>query len=141
MKRILTFTLAFALVAFVFSSCSKDKKENGELKTLEGTQWATTGPQTIEGEVHRVELNFTTGKAFTMVHIWDGEPSQFEGEYVYNKPNITLNARFVGGGEAPILTTTKIKVKEYTFHGTINGKTMTLNLGSGGQIPIVINMK
>ncbi len=129
MKRILTVTLVFAIVAFVFSSCSKDKKENGESKTLEKTQWTTNGPQTIGSNTHEVELNFTTGNSFTMVHIWDSFPNQFVGEYVYNKPNITLNAELKRDGTL------------YTFKGTINGKTMTLNLGDKGEIPIVINMK
>ena len=129
MKKILTFTLVLALTAFIFSSCSKDKKENEELKTLEGTSWATTGPQTIGSDTHEVELNFIDGKSFTLSHILGSATYNFEGNYVYEKPNITLNAELVASGD------------RHTFKGTINGKTMTLNLGSMGEIPIVLNMK
>ena len=130
MKKILTVTLVLALVAFVFSSCSKDKKENEELKTLEGTEWGTNGEFTdTDGSKHQVKLNFIDGKSFTLSHIidYDGSPitHTFTGDYVYEKPNITLNAELVPSGEP------------YTFKGTIEGKTMTIELSR----TFVINMK
>ena len=141
MKRILTFTLAFALVAFVFSSCSKDKKENEELKTLEGTEWGTNGEYThTDGTKHQVELNFIDGKSFTLLHVINKRAFHFTGEYIYNKPNITLKAILVDGEKAPIQTQNRVIDPTITFHGTINGKTMTLNLGDG-EVSIVINMK
>ncbi len=130
MKRILTVTLVLALTAFIFSSCSKDKKENEELKTLEGTEWGTNGEFTdTDGSKHQVKLNFIDGKSFTLSHIVDNGPvgpitHTFTGDYVYEKPNITLNAL-------------DLNDRPYTFKGTIEGKTMTIKLSR----TFVLNMQ
>ncbi len=139
MKRILTFTLAFALVAFVFSSCSKDKKENGELKTLEGTSWtATFEPE--PGDPGEGTLNFApSGNEFTLLSTRKktNETMTMSGSYIFNAPNITLSIEDLIVPKAP---TSKPK---YTFHGVVNGKTLTVTVTNIAPepMPIVFNMK
>ena len=103
MKRILTFTLALALAAFIFSSC-KEKKADPE--TLTGTVWTTSGTAQVgEDPVMNVpytgQIKFSpTGNNFDLHYelTIDGNTHKYDdsGEYVYNKPNLQLNIMYEG---------------------------------------------
>ena len=137
MKRILTFTLAFALVAFVFSSCSKDKKDK-ELKTLEGTSWTATF-DSKPGDPVEVTLNFApSGNEFTLLSTRKktNETLTMSGLYTFNKPNITFDVYEMQAPKAPAPA---LEEPEFTFYGVLSGKALTIETPEGGTF--VLNIK
>ena len=135
MKRILTVTLVFALVAFVFSSCSKDKKDK-ELKTLEGTSWAADA-MTPYGKPIKSTLDFAPSTDSFTLHLYyhDGDEDIFRGSYTFNKPNIRFDVYEVQAPKAPAPA---LEEPEFTFYGVLIGKTLSFDLEG---VNFVFNMK
>ena len=134
MKRILTVTLALALATFIFSSCSKDKKDK-ELKTLEGTSWTSNS---VGGGPAEATLDFAPSTDEFELRVTSSDGSGWvSGTYTFNYPNITFTA-YDGDGFAPSLTPAPAP-ETYVFQGVINGKTLTVY--NFFKIDIVFNMK
>ncbi len=133
MKRILTVTLVFALVAFVFSSCSKDKKDK-ELKTLEGTSWAADA-MTPYGKPIKSTLDFAPSTdSFTLQFEFNGKKEIVRGKYAFNKPNIT----FYPDEDSFKAPSPALEDPKFTFYGVLNGKTLSLIFEG---INFIFNMK
>ncbi len=139
MKKILTFTLAFALVAFTLSSCKKDKKEEPVMEKVENTVWEGTYEES--GELNRIVLSFSNDGEFALEHHINVSKLPvtvthwvYVGTYTYNKPNLVLTPMDAfPGGKGP---------GDITWKGVVSAANeLTLDLQPDLGITVPVKLK
>ena len=146
MKKILTFTLAFALVAFTLSSCKKDKKEEPVMEKVENTVWDGTYEES--GEQNLIVLEFKNGTEFILHQYFNITKNNervthwvHEGTYTYNKPNLVLTPTDAYPGGEPKSSTSK-GPGDITWKGVVSATNeLTLNLQPGLGITVPVKLK
>ncbi len=134
MKRILTVTLALVLATFVFSSCSKDKKEK-ESNTLEGTTWVSsfTGPD-FPGEAALIFATSGNGFELLVRNLKVDQIVTLKGEYTFNTPKISFDVYEINKPKGPVSP-------KFSFLGSVVGETLEVDLSNVVGATLTFNKK